>query len=261
VKRAGKIRNLSSGIEEADATKEETAGPVKALAGVTVITATNRPQFIKNLFANYKRQQWRVKEIIVLLNHKSMSVERYKKEAGSLGQVSVYKLPPKWTLGKCLNFGIKRSRYEIIAKFDDDDYYARQYLTEAMNKFEKSQADLVGKSRFYMYFNHSSKLMLATMPGKGRVAGATMLFKKAMYPAVSFKNLKKGTDMRFQRDSLRHGFRVESTGPNHFAALRRVNQRTHTWKVTKRTIKLLRAKKVAQTVKYRHLVQQAEKLK
>jgi len=249
-------RHDAAGME-----KEHFFGFGRMTSGVTVVTATNKPLYLQNLFTNFKRQQWRVKEMIVLLNNDSMNIEHYKKLASSLGNVLIYKVPAKWSLGKCLNYGISKARYEIIAKFDDDDYYAPNYLSEAMQRFEKTEADLIGKNKFYMYFKDSSKLMLATMPSKCRVAGATMLFKKKLYPDVSFKNLRKGTDMRFQKDSIQKGYKLAFTSPSHFAAIRRANQNTHTWKVTKKTIRLLRAKKIAQTNQYRSIVNQISKQK
>ncbi|MGO4699352.1 glycosyltransferase family 2 protein [Paenibacillus sp. 2TAB26] len=241
--------------------KEHFSGQGRMTSGVTIVTATNKPLFMQNLFTNFKRQQWRVKEMIVLLNNDGMNIELYKKQASSFGNVSIYKLPAKWSLGKCLNYGISKAQYEIIAKFDDDDYYAPNYLTEAMLRLEKTEADLIGKNKFYMYFKHSSRLMLATMPSKNRVAGATMLFKKKLYPDVSFKHLRKGTDMRFQKDSIKKGYKLAFTSPSHFVAIRRANQKMHTWKVTKKTIRLLRAKKIAQTKQYRSIVNQSSKQK
>ncbi|CAM4080186.1 glycosyltransferase [Paenibacillus alkaliterrae] len=222
--------------------------------GVTIITSTNRPECIRNLFENFKRQKWEVKELIVILNNDRMSIGRYKRQSKNLGHVSIYQLSEKWPLGKCLNYGIGKARHEIIAKFDDDDYYSPLYLSEAMKKFDRTDADIIGKHKFYMYFKQSAKLMLAKMPSKNRVAGATIMFKKKMYPGVSFSDLRKGSDMRFLKDSLKKGYRMESTGPHHFAVIRRANQRTHTWKVSDRTIRLLRAKTITRTKRFQEMV-------
>ncbi|WP_425566839.1 glycosyltransferase [Paenibacillus hodogayensis] len=61
-------------------------------------------------------------------------------------------------LGECLNFGISKSRYETIAKCDDDDYYAPNYLAQQVNTLERKNADLVCKRTVFMYFEKSKTL-------------------------------------------------------------------------------------------------------
>ncbi|MEV5030142.1 glycosyltransferase [Paenibacillus sp. LPE1-1-1.1] len=225
--------------------------------GVSIITATNKPEYMKQLFRNYSRQRWKAKELIILLNNNRMSIGRYRKYAKYFDQVSVYRVPQRLPLGKCLNYGISKAKYEIIAKFDDDDYYSPHYLPEAMAEFERSGANVIGKNKFYMYFLRGSKLMYASMPSKRQVAGATIMFEKKIYPAVVFSNLRKGSDMRFLSDCLRKGFKIGSTSRFNFAAIRRGNQKKHTWKVTPRTFRILRAKTVARTSRYRPIVNKA----
>ena len=48
-----------------------------------------------------------------------------------LPNVRVYQLHEKATLGDCLNYGVIKSKYDIIAKLDDDDYYGPNYELSA----------------------------------------------------------------------------------------------------------------------------------
>lgn len=229
--------------------------------GVSVICVTNRPALMESLFKNFSRQNVKTKELIVILNNKKMSMNSYKKYSKNLKNVTIYQLPDKWSLGKCLNDGISKAKYDRIAKFDDDDFYSSYYLTEAMKIMSQSKADIVGKNKFYMYFLHSKKLMLANMPNENCVAGATLLFKKEIHLNVRFADVPKGTDMRFLMDCIHKGYKIESTSFHHFAALRRADQSSHTWKVSAKTIRLLRAKMVARTDRYRNLVSQSVTIK
>jgi hypothetical protein len=92
------------------------------------------------------------------------------------------------------------------------------------------------------------------MASSQQVAGATIMFNKRVCGKVKFSRVPKGSDMRFLRDCVRAGYKVESTGVYNFAAVRRADQRTHTWKVTKRTFRWLRAITVARTRGYRKYV-------
>lgn len=203
---------------------------------------------------NYSRQHWETKELIILLNNDRMSMKSYKKYAKRFGQVTVYRLPEKASLGKCLNYGISKAKYEIIAKFDDDDFYAPHYLSEAMKEFDRTGAHIIGKNNFYMYFLSSAQLMEASMPTQRLVAGATIMFEKSIYPGVAFSNLRKGSDMKFLKDCLKKGYKIGSTSRYNFTAIRRGNQSKHTWKVTARTFRILRAKTVARTNRFREMV-------
>lgn len=224
-------------------------------AGVTVITATNKPEFMKNLFRNYSHQSWDRRELIIILNHHSMKPAAYRAYARRLGiKAAVYQLPEKSPLGVCLNYGIQKARYPYIAKFDDDDYYGPAYLAEAVRMAEKTRADVIGKNRFYMYMNGSKQLLLVRKARKESVAGATLVFRRKLFPAVKFTRMRAGSDMRFLADIWKRGGVVRSTSHRHFAAIRRADQSKHTWKIDSKTMRNLRATVVARTLKYKSIV-------
>ncbi len=58
----------------------------------------------------------------------------------------------KISLGKCLNFAVDKSKYDIIAKFDDDDYYGPKYISDTIKAFESTDAKVVGKTTNFIYF-------------------------------------------------------------------------------------------------------------
>jgi len=222
--------------------------------GITVITSTNKPDFMRNLFMNYRSQRWGKKELIVILNNDSMNIEKYKHFSRAFDQVSIYQLPGKTPLGVCLNYGLRKAKYAYIAKFDDDDYYAPRYLAEAMWTFKHTGADIVGKNKFYMFFQGRKKLYLATKPSKNSIAGATIMFKKKVFPSVKFSRLRVGSDMWFLRDCLRKGYKLRSSSQYYFAAIRRANQKTHTWKISHKTYSIFNAKQIAQNDPFRRIV-------
>src|SRR5689334_14432353 len=89
---------------------------------ISVITCTNKPSFLRTMFANYKRQRWTRKEWIIVVNSDRADLSRYMKMAAQLKHVRVYRLPAKRTLGACLNFASALARHSFIAKMDDDEY-------------------------------------------------------------------------------------------------------------------------------------------
>lgn len=120
---------------------------------VSIITCTKRRQNMDTLFHNYDRQNYRNKELIVILNHPSLKLSDYIRAALPYPNVRVYSLPGHVSLGSCLNYGVKMARYGLIAKFDDDDYYAPGYLSGSRRSMVDTNADIVGKRAHFMYLN------------------------------------------------------------------------------------------------------------
>jgi GT2 family glycosyltransferase len=46
--------------------------------GVSIIVCTNRAQFFDNILQNFNRQRYKVKELIIILNHDSMNLQLYR---------------------------------------------------------------------------------------------------------------------------------------------------------------------------------------
>ncbi|ACS98780.1 glycosyltransferase family 2 protein [Paenibacillus sp. JDR-2] len=228
--------------------------------GVTIITSTMRPQHINQLFQNYARQDWTNKELIIIVNKDRAGLQQYQNKAKSFPNVRVFRMSEKSKLGACLNYGASLAKYDYIAKFDDDDYYGPNYISEAMTMFQTSKADIVGKLEIYYFFPHRSTLMLRRR-GKSwytpvsKVAGATIMFHKRVLEKVSFNTkVRQGSDVRFIKGALGHKFRVYTTSPYNFTAMRRADRSSHTWKITDQNLLRSKGAVLTRTDSYRKRV-------
>lgn len=100
----------------------------KKAKGVSVITCTNKPIYMNNIFENYWNQTWSEKELIIILNKDDMDLAQWRRKANGDPNIFIYQLPENLSLGQCLNFAIDQTQCDFIAIFDDDDYYAPLYL-------------------------------------------------------------------------------------------------------------------------------------
>jgi cellulose synthase/poly-beta-1,6-N-acetylglucosamine synthase-like glycosyltransferase len=201
---------------------------------VSVITCTIREDFIENVFQNFLQQNWINKELIIILNKDSMSIDKWIKRAQDYPNIRVFQLHEKATLGDCLNFGILKSKYDIIAKFDDDDYYGPNYLTSAMNAFKNEQVSIVGKSSLFIYFKNKKALVF--VPGEENsfadsVAGATLVFRKEVFDKVPFEKVNRAEDYFFIDQAKKCGYSIFALDHKDFAVIRH-NAENHTWKVS-----------------------------
>lgn len=220
---------------------------------VSIITCTKRPECMKRLFTNYNRQIYKNKELIIILNNNKLELNKYKKAAKQYRNVRIYSMPDHKSLGSCLNYGVKLSKHSFIAKFDDDDYYAPNYLTESMQILLKTNAEIVGKRAHFMKLGDKNLLLFRyyKMANKyvSLVQGATLLVKRHVFSKIAFPNQNRGECVKFCADCLAKGFRIYSGSQYNFVAIRKRNSKNHTWIVSDkylltRDVKLLRVRNI-----------------
>lgn len=163
-------------------------------------------------------------------------MEDWRTKAALYPNIQVLQMDESISLGECLNLGVGQARLDYIAKFDDDDYYAPDYLDDAINVFAATEADIVGKRSIYAYFEGSQTLALAYANCENMyvdsVIGATMVIKKEVFDLVHFdKDMTLGEDTQFQKDCLAENIKIYSTHRFNFVCIRRQDYETHTWQV------------------------------
>ena len=103
------------------------------------------------------------------------------------------------TLGACLNRGIARAEGSTIAKMDDDDYYAPEYLGDMSDlPLAYSRADVVRKRAHYMYLEDRSTLIVRLPDQDHRyvdfVIGPTIVAAKSLLTEIPFEDRTRGED-------------------------------------------------------------------
>jgi glycosyltransferase involved in cell wall biosynthesis len=196
---------------------------------VTIVTPTNKPKEMENIFNNYLRQEWENKELIIVLNRDDMEIEPWELRAKQYSNISVFHLPENITLGECLNFAVSKAKFGIIAKFDDDDYYSPYYITQAMAVFEEQQADIVGKSQLFTYFLNRKSLSIRNSINV--IGGGTIMFRKRVFEKVQFPAKNFDEDSIFLKKAKRQGFKICRTNQYNYVYIRK-DIHDHTWKVS-----------------------------
>ncbi len=229
--------------------------------GISIITCTNRPSFIGNVLANYKRQRYPIKELIIVLNKSGMKLAKYRKKVKYHKNVSVYKRREKVSLGECLNYAIKRTKHPYIAKFDDDDYYSKYYLTEQIKAMRRTKAHVVGKGAYLAFIKRKNLLILHSPKKKHKyvkwVTGGTIFFKRRVFNKVRFPKISLNEDVIFAKRCRINHFKVYSSSHYNYVMIRRKNKKGHTWKASDDHL-LSRSKIVAKTRDFRKMATRAK---
>lgn len=202
--------------------------------GFSVITVTNRSYCIENIINNYKRQEIKSKELVIIINDDNINMDDFNKYIGELDNIEIYKLSEEKTLGECLNFGIEKCKHEYIAKFDDDDYYSKYYLNEQLNAFNEHECEIVGKFKVFFYFEQTRTLAeisdhnYENMYCYGLV-GSSICFKKEIIKNIKFLSINYGEDNNFCKSALNYGYKIYLTSRYNHIVFRFTDLKKHTW--------------------------------
>lgn len=202
---------------------------------VAVLAATNRPQHLDRLLANFAAQRDVDAELVVLTNADGFDRADVDRRVAAIGNARAIHLDASLTLGECLNVGLDSTGARFIAKFDDDDHYGPNYLRDALLVHLYVDAAISGKKSFFAYLEESDETLLR-FPGNeftyaNRVCGATILIDRDLFADVRFGPLNQGTDSDLCEQALRRGLAVFSADRYNFVATRRADIHTHSWPI------------------------------
>jgi len=107
------------------------------------------------------------------------------------------------TIGEKRNIACAHSQGNWIAHWDDDDWYAPNWLSKQIQFIIKNDSDIVGLSEliFFSTNKKNSWKYIYTFSKKPWVAGATMMYKKELQIQFPFKKKQIGEDNDFVMNS------------------------------------------------------------
>ena len=213
--------------------------PRQARPTVTIISSTIRPSLVERVVEQASRQK-DVKVQLALLTHGfDADQQRMHSLAAAAGiDLKLIAGRPEATLGENLNQLVDQADGDIIAKFDDDDYYGPHYLSDALYALEFSRAQLVGKQARYMRLESLDATVLMSEEREHRftdlIAGPTMIGPRSTFTQVPFEKRTRGEDTSFQRALLNSGGSIYSADRFNFVQYR--NGSAHTWQTSDASI-------------------------
>ena len=179
---------------------------------MTVICVTRRPHQLDNVIANYTRQTHPRRRLIVVTNSAAFDLAEVADRLSEIGGARVIEMPEDVSLGLCLNAALDMTTSRYVAKFDDDDRYGMEYLSDMMIAHRFAAAAVVGKHSHYAVFSNDGRGYLRFA---GRefcdvswVAGGTLVIDRERTGALRFEDRSIGEDGAFLSACLRRGHAV-----------------------------------------------------
>jgi spore maturation protein CgeB len=127
--------------------------------GVSIITWVDSCSQLENIRENFQRQKYDKKELILILRiPDNNKLEVFYERTVNCSNISVFEFDGVISNDDCLIFGLKHAHYNCIAWFDSNSYYGADFLTDLMNAFKYTDAEIVGKATYYSYSAESCSL-------------------------------------------------------------------------------------------------------
>lgn len=103
------------------------------------------------------------------------------------------------TIGKKRNYACEKAKGEIIIHWDDDDWYASDWISRQVDAIQQSEADITGLNQVIFYSPSLEKkwIYVDTDAEKPWLAGATLAYRKSFWEKHPFVDLQVGEDYDF----------------------------------------------------------------
>lgn len=206
---------------------------------VSVICSTNRDSELDHLLEQVAHQTYPEIELLVEGHGIDIAADfANRARRAGIDDVTVLSADGSTSLGNCLNLMIAHASGDIIAKFDDDDYYLPNYLRDQVNTLCISNADLVGKASLYFYLP-SIDSVVRRWPRREHtwhrfVSGSTLVGWKEVFDETPFANRTKGEDSDLLVELESKGRRVYSSDSFNYLCVRGNSE--HTWNISEAEI-------------------------
>jgi len=144
---------------------------------------------------------------------------------------SLYSMPGYKSIGYCINYGIEQSASDYWAKFDDDDIYGPDYLSDMLLQRKYVDFDITGKAAIFTYLEEFDRLHIRRLWTRDTlepfIGGGTILARTGtnMFP----EDVRGYADTLYLTEAEERGYRILSSDPFNFAQVRRADPSSHTW--------------------------------
>lgn len=160
-----------------------------------IMPTANRPQFAELAVSHFLKQDYKNAELIIIDD----GIDSVKRFLPNHNRVKYFYDQSFSSLGNKRNFGCEQALGDIIIHWDDDDYYAQDWISKQVYFLNNSGADICGLNDIYFF----SPLMLKYWRWTEKntevpfLMGATLAYKKSFWKEHPFKNISIGEDHDF----------------------------------------------------------------
>jgi glycosyltransferase involved in cell wall biosynthesis len=165
-----------------------------------IMPTADRRGFVPRAIELFLAQDHEPRELIVLDDGTDPVGDLVDEVAGDDPRIRYERLPVRMVLGAKRNLGCELARGDLIAHWDDDDWYAPDRLSVQLAELIRNGALLCGLSSVLFHDPASGDTWRYRYPASDRrpwVAGASMLYRRSLWQRTPFEDVPRGEDTRF----------------------------------------------------------------
>lgn len=157
-----------------------------------IMPTANRAKFIPLAIEYFLNQDYRNAELIIVDDGQ----EPIRHLIPEHHRIRYYYRDAVSTIGMKRNYACELARGEIIMHWDDDDWYAGDWISRQLSALESSGADICGLDditffsplvkKFWRYADKENK--------RPWLSGATFVYRKSFWQKYPFKDIQIGED-------------------------------------------------------------------
>ncbi|MBR8740680.1 glycosyltransferase family 2 protein [Nocardiopsis sp. MG754419] len=193
--------------------------PVPPAPRVSVILCTRRPDMVGFALAQIARQRGVDLETVLTLHgfaadrpEVAAAIDAYR--ATGL-PITVYEAPADRIFGAVLNDSVARASGDLVAKWDDDDWYGPEHLADLVLARTYSGAELVGTGQDFIYLQEVDLMVWRSRESETAtrfIAGGTILTDRVVLEETGgFRPLPRAIDTQLLIAVSRGGGRIHRT--------------------------------------------------
>lgn len=166
---------------------------------VTCIMPTaNRQELMLKAIQYFLKQDYPYKELVIIDD----STESAIKFIPNLYSIRYFYLKQSKSIGMKRNLACEKAAGNIIIHWDDDDWYAPNWISHQVKILLKSEADICGLNKIQCYsVRTDTRYWTNESINTKWLSGATLAYRKSFWKKHKFKDLQIGEDDDFVRNT------------------------------------------------------------
>ncbi|MFC4589210.1 glycosyltransferase family 2 protein [Sphaerisporangium corydalis] len=203
---------------------------------VSVVMSSKRPGLLGSALAQIARQRHVEAEVLLGLHGFPASHEDVRRAVADFPlPLTVIEAGEDVPFGEVLNRAAAKASGDEIAKWDDDDWYSPEHLSDLLLARAYSGADIVGTAAEFFYLEPLDVTIRRTdytsEIWSDHVAGGTIFLARAKFQEIGgFEGVARGVDAQFLKTAHAAGARIYRTQGLGYV-LRRSLAAAHTWQL------------------------------
>jgi len=165
-----------------------------------IMPTANRQKYIPFAINHFLKQDYRHKELIIVDDGKDSIINLIPDDV----RIKYFYTAPLGKIGVKRNYACERAEGKIIMHWDDDDYFAKDWITKQVHFLLSSGADICGVEHVHFFSPVTDTFWVGTSlnrnnPNSARkwLNGATLAYWKSFWAEHPFKDLQTGEDDEF----------------------------------------------------------------